>query len=121
MNTVPASYGWNWVLTGFALFRKSPAMWAFLTLSYIMLMQLLGMVPDVRMVRATVLIPAFSASFMIASRELDQGRKLRVDLLFSGFKSNLPALLRQGGLYLRQRARHPRLVGPGRRRPAACS
>ncbi len=100
MNTVPAGYGWNWVLTGFALFRKSPAMWAFLTLSYIMLMQLLGMIPVFGWFAATVLIPVFSASFMIASRELDQGRKLRIDLLFSGFKSNLPALLGQGGLYL---------------------
>ena len=100
MNTVPAAHGWNWVLTGFALFRKSPAMWAFLALSYIMLMQLLGMIPVLGWFAATVLIPTFSASFMIASRELDQGGKLRMDLLFAGFKSNLPALLRQGGLYL---------------------
>ncbi|MBE0612456.1 MAG: hypothetical protein IH604_02190 [Burkholderiales bacterium] len=100
MNTVPANHGWNWVLTGFALFRKSPAMWAFLTLSYIMLMQILGMIPVIGWFAATVLIPAFSASFMIASRELDQGRKLGFDMLFSGFRSNLPALLRQGGFYL---------------------
>ena len=100
MSTVPAGNGWNWVLTGFALFRKSPAMWGFLVLFYIMLMQLLGMIPVFGWFAATVLIPVFSASFMIASRELDQGRKLRFDLLFSGFKSNLPALLGQGGLYL---------------------
>jgi hypothetical protein len=100
VNTVPASNGWNWVLTGFALFRKSPAMWAFLTLTYIMLMQLLGMIPVLGWFAATVLIPVFSASFMIASRELDQGRKLRADLLFSGFRENLPALLGQGGCYL---------------------
>ncbi len=100
MNTVPAAHGWNWVLTGFALFRKSPAMWAFLTLSYIMLMQILGMIPVVGWFAATVLIPTFSASFMIVSRELDHGRKLGFNMLFSGFKSNLPALLRQGGLYL---------------------
>ncbi len=100
MNTVPAIYGWNWVRTGFALFRKSPAMWAFLALSYIMLVQLLGMIPVLGWFAATVLIPSFSASFMIASRELDQGRTLRFDLLFSGFKSNLPALLAQGGFYL---------------------
>lgn len=100
MNTVPAVNGWNWVRTGFALFRRSPAMWAFLALSYIMLMQLLGMIPVMGWFAATVLIPVFSASFMIASRELDQGRKLRFDLLFSGFKSNLPALLAQGGFYL---------------------
>ena len=100
MNTVPAGNGWTWVLTGFALFRKSPAMWAFLALSYILLMQLLGMIPVVGWFAATVLIPVFSASFMVASRELDQGAKLRIDVLFSGFRANLPALLRQGGLYL---------------------
>jgi len=100
VNTVPAIYGWNWVRTGFALFRRSPAMWAYLTLTYIMAMQLLGMIPVLGWFAATVLIPVFSASFMIASRELDQSRKLRFDLLFAGFKSNLPALLAQGGVYL---------------------
>ena len=100
MNTVPAISGWNWVRTGFALFRKSPAMWAFLTLSYIMLMQVLGMIPVFGWFAATVLIPVFSASFMIASRELDQGGRLRFDSLFSGFKANVPALLGQGGIYL---------------------
>lgn len=100
MNTVSARQGWNWVLTGFALFRKSAARWAFIVFSYIMLMQLLGMIPVAGWFAATVLIPAFSASFMIVSRELDQGGELKVALLFSGFRSNLPALLGQGGLYL---------------------
>ena len=100
MNTVPAACGWKWVLTGFALFRKNPAMWALLVFSYIMLMQLLGMIPVLGWIAATVFIPAFSASFMIVSRELDQNRKLRFGLLFSGFRENLPALLTQGSLYL---------------------
>jgi hypothetical protein len=100
MNTVPAVYGWNWVRIGFALFRRSPAMWALLTLSYIMLMQLLGMIPIFGWFAATVLIPVFSASFMIVSRELEEGRSVRFDSLFSGFKANLPALLAQGGIYL---------------------
>jgi len=100
MNTVPAVCGWNWVRTGFALFRKNPAMWALLVFSYIVLMQLLGRIPVLGWFAATVLIPAFTASFMIVSRDLDQGRKLRYGSLFSGFRSNLPALLRQGGLYL---------------------
>jgi hypothetical protein len=100
MNTVPAGYGWTWVLTGFALFRKNPALWAFLVFSYIMLMQLLGMVPVLGWLAATVLIPGFSASFMIVSRDLDQGKRPGFTLLFSGFRSNLRALLTQGGLYL---------------------
>ena len=100
MNTVPAGCGWKWVLTGFALFRKNPAMWVFLVFSYIILMQLLGMIPVLGWFAATALIPAFSASFMIVSRELDQGRRIGFALLFSGFRSNLRALLAQGGLYL---------------------
>ena len=100
MNTVAARDGWNWVLTGFALFRRNPAMWAFLVFAYIMLMQLLGMIPMLGWFAATVLIPAFSASFMIISRELDQGRKIGFGLLFAGFGANLPALLRLGACYL---------------------
>jgi len=100
MNTVPAACGWKWVLTGFALFRRNPAMWAFLVFSYIMLMQLLGMIPVVGWIAATLLIPAFSASFMIVSRELHRGQKLQMGLLFSGFRTNLPGLVRQGAIYL---------------------
>jgi hypothetical protein len=100
MNTVPAACGWRWVLTGFALFRRNPPMWAFLVFSYIMLMQLLGMIPVVGWIAATLLIPAFSASFMIVSRELDRGQKLQMGLLFAGFRTNLPALITQGSLYL---------------------
>jgi hypothetical protein len=100
VNTVPAACGWKWVLTGFVLFRKHPSMWALLVFSYIMLMQLIGMIPLLGWIAATVLIPAFSASFMIVSRELDQGKKLAFSVLFSGFRTNLPALLRQGSIYL---------------------
>jgi hypothetical protein len=100
MNNVSAGSGLKWVLTGFALFRKNPAMWAFMVFSYVMLMQLLGMIPVLGWFAATVLIPVFAASFMIVSRELDLGKGLAFGLLLSGFRSNLPALLRQGGIYL---------------------
>lgn len=100
MIVVPSGRGWNWVRSGFALFRKSPAMWAFMVFAYIMLMQVLGMIPILGWLTATVLIPAFSASFMIISRQLDQDKKLGFALLFSGFRHNLPLLLAQGGIYL---------------------
>jgi hypothetical protein len=100
MKLVPAACGWNWVLTGFGLFRRHPAMWALMVFSYIVLMQLLGMIPLLGWIAATALIPAFSASFMIVSREVDRGRRLQFRLLFSGFGTNLPALLKQGGIYL---------------------
>ena len=30
MRVVPAKNGWRWLVRGFALFRKSPAMWLLL-------------------------------------------------------------------------------------------
>ncbi len=100
MNTVPAGRGWNWVLTGFALFRKSPGMWAFSVFTYFLLMQLIGMIPKLGLILVLVLVPVFSASFMIFCREVDTGHRPGFGLLFSGFRTNLPALLRQGGIYL---------------------
>jgi hypothetical protein len=100
MNVVSARQGWNWVRTGFGLFRRNPAMWALMVFSYIMLMQVLGMIPVLGWLAATLLIPAFSASFMIVSRELDEGREAGFGLLFSGFRNHLPKLLAQGGVYL---------------------
>ena len=89
MNTVAAGHGWTWVLTGFALFRKNPAMWAFLVFSYIMLMQVLGMGPALGWFAATVLIPAFSASFMIRSalrRSNDRRAQSRAGPACNGFR-----------------------------------
>ena len=34
MNIVSARNGWLWVLQGFAIFRRSPAIWILLVLSY---------------------------------------------------------------------------------------
>ena len=75
-------------------------MWAFLALSYIMLVQLLGMIPILGWFAATVLIPSFSASFMIASRELDQGRTLRFDCCSPDSNPICRRCCAQGGLYL---------------------
>ena len=75
-------------------------MWALLVFTYIVMMQVVGMVPKLGRFFVLVLIPVFSASFMVFSRELDQGNRLGLGLLFSGFRTNFPALLKQGGLYL---------------------
>lgn len=100
MNIVSAQQGWNWVRTGFGLFRRNPAMWAFMVFAYIMLMQVIGMIPVLGWLVATILIPAFSASFMLISREIDAGKEPGFGLLFSGFRNNLPKLLVQGAVYL---------------------
>lgn len=97
---LPARRGWLWLADGFAIFRKNPPMLTLLVVSYWMLVALMNLVPLVGSVVATICIPAFSVSLMNACRELDQGRPIGPQFLFSGFQENLRALLMLGGLYM---------------------
>ena len=100
MRVVPAKNGWFWLLRGFVLFRKSPAMWLFLVFNYWIAMALLGQIRYLGLATSTVLLPAFSVSFMVMCAVLERGGALRPALLFSGFRSGLPALIALGALYL---------------------
>src|SRR6266545_7406187 len=100
MRVVPARNGWFWLLRGFALFRKSPPMWLFLVFTYYIAVALLGQIAYLGLATSTVLLPAFSVSFMVMCAVLDRGEMLRPELLFSGFRSALSTLLVLGILYL---------------------
>lgn len=108
MHIVPAINGWLWIRSGFALFRKNPALWLAMVFAYWLLMAvanvLVSVVPLVGpwlgLAVTSALIPAFSVSFMVFSQELAGGRKVGMPLLFSGFRQNIAALLTLGALYL---------------------
>lgn len=97
---LPARRGWLWLAGGFALFRKNPPLLTLLVVSYWMLVAVINLIPVLGAIVATLCIPAFSVSLMNACRELDQGRPIAPQLLFSGFRENLRELLMLGGLYL---------------------
>ena len=97
---LPARRGWLWLAGGFILFRKNPPLLTMLVVSYWMLVAMINLIPVVGAIAATLSIPAFSVSLMNACRELDQGRPIGPQLLFSGFRENLKELLMLGGLYL---------------------
>src|SRR3979409_576738 len=100
MRIVPAKNGWLWFVSGFALFRKSPPMWLFLVFTYWIAVALLGQIRYLGPATSTVLLPAFSVSFMVMCAVLDRGGLLRPALLFSGFRSGPAALVALGVLYL---------------------
>src|SRR3979490_899555 len=100
MRVVPAGNGWSWLVSGFALFRKSPPMWLFLVFTYWVAPTVLGQIRSVGPAASTVLMPAFSVSFMVMSAVLDRGGLLRPALLFAGFKSGPAALGAPGVLSL---------------------
>jgi hypothetical protein len=89
-----------WLVQGFALFRRSPATWLLLVFAYWIAMALLGQIRYLGLAVSTVLLPAFSVSFMNICAALDRGEASRPALLASGFRKRLATLLALGALYL---------------------
>jgi hypothetical protein len=100
MRVVPARNGWTWLVRGFALFRKNPPMWLFLVFTYWIAVALLGQIRYLGPAASTVLLPAFSVSFMFMCAVLEHGGMLRPSLLVSGFRSGPTTLIVLGVLYL---------------------
>lgn len=78
-------------------------MWTLLVFTYWMLIAFMNQIPVAGPVVATLVLPAFSVSFMEMCRELDRGGSLRPSLLFAGFRKGRPILMTMiamGGLYL---------------------
>ena len=99
MRIVPAGNGWKWLAKGFALFRKSPAMWLLLVLAYWIAMVLVGQLPYLGTFVSMALLPAFSMSFMAACDALDRGRLPRPVDLLQGFGGRMSTLILLGVLY----------------------
>lgn len=100
MRVVPARNGWFWLVRGFLLYRMNPAMWTMLVFIYWILIAFLNLIPIAGPLIATLLLPAFSVSFMEMCRELEQHRPIRPVLLLAGLRRQLPTLITLGGLYL---------------------
>ena len=100
MRVVAARNGWTWLVRGFALFRKNPPMWLFLVFTYWLAVALLAQIRYVGPAASTVLLPAFSVSFMVMCAVLEHGGILRPALLISGFRSVPSTLIVLGVLYL---------------------
>jgi hypothetical protein len=98
--SLPAGRGWHWFYDGYRIFCKNRMMLSLIVLSYWMLMIVVNSIPVLGQVVATVLIPIFSVSLMNVCRLVDNGGRLVPQLLFSGFRKNLRALLVLGAGYL---------------------
>ncbi|MCP5267504.1 MAG: hypothetical protein H6943_00555 [Zoogloeaceae bacterium] len=95
-----ARQGWGWLAAGLAIFLKNPPMLTLTILGYWLIIAVVNAVPLLGPVIVTMSIPAFSVSLMNAARNLDSGRTLDIQILFSGFRSQLKTLIMLGGLYL---------------------
>ncbi len=99
MRVVAARRGWMWFALGWSLFKRSPLGWIVLVFSYWLLIALINEIPFAGAIISTLLLPAFSVSFMGACVDIEQGVRPSVAMLLSGFRNRLMTLLVLGGLY----------------------
>lgn len=97
---VSPAHGWNWLVEGFALFRKSPVIWIALFFIYLLIGMALSLVKIVGPIVLNLLAPVFVAGFMFGCRALDNGEELEINHLFAGFRQHTAQLVTVGGIYL---------------------
>lgn len=97
---LPAARGWAWIVEGFRLFRRNPPLITFLVFGYWFLLAAINVFPLIGQVAASLAMPALSVSVANGCRAVDRGAGGAFDMIFSGFRLNLPSLLRLGAIYL---------------------
>ena len=95
---VAAGRGWQWLVEGFGLFRKSPAMWIALTVMLALLWVVSLLIPVLGPLLFNLLSPALFAGLMIGCRALESGKPLEIAHLFAGFRQHAAPLVTVGCL-----------------------
>src|SRR3972149_11996970 len=85
---VGAGRGWDWIVEGFALFRKQPGIWILATVVLGVLSIAISMIPLLGSLANALLFPIFGAGLMLGCKALDQAGTLEFAHLFAGFKRN---------------------------------
>ena len=94
-----AGRGLAWIREGFALFLGTPGRWLMITLLFLLIMTLLGLIPIVSML-GSLLSPVLVGGLMLACRSQEREDRLRVADLFAGFQQRPLDLVKAGLLYL---------------------
>ncbi|PTR08084.1 hypothetical protein C8R32_106166 [Nitrosospira sp. Nsp5] len=97
---VDAKQGWQWIVTGFYIFRQIPLVWILLCTTLLLIAVTLSLIPMAGQFIFTLLSPVFLAGLMIGCRALEQGEKLEIAHLLAGFRSTPGPLITIGGIYL---------------------
>ncbi len=96
---VPTGNGYQWLLRGWEMFRSAPGTWIGMTLTLLVVMVIVGMIPVINL-SVNLLGPVFVGGLVIGCRAIEDGEGLRFRHLFAGFSYKTGALLMVGLLYL---------------------
>ncbi len=97
---LPAARGWQWLVLGYALFRRQPALIGLMAMSYWMVLLVLNALPLIGPLAAILLTPGLSAGVMSACRHLDRGLPVTMSLFLQPLKENPRTQVGLGAFYL---------------------
>jgi len=95
--SVTVGRSWTWFSDAWALFRRQPLMMVVAGVAYLMIAYVLPQaIPVVGAVASVLLMPILQAGIFAGCRAVDQGSRLEVRHLVSGFREHTGTLLRSG-------------------------
>ncbi len=97
---VAAGKGWQWIVDGYALFRKSPAMWIAITLLLGVIWLVSMIIPLLGPLLFNLFSPLLFAGLAAGCRALENGEALEFRHLAAGFTDRAAPLVTIGGVYL---------------------
>jgi len=90
--------GWGWITEGYRLFRMQTGVWIGAFIIFFVINIVLSIIPFVNIL-ANLLMPVFTAGFMVGAYKLFNGEDFELGDLFAGFKQRTGALIAVGALY----------------------
>jgi len=97
---VQSSNGARWLAEGWRLFRMAPLGWFALVFAYLILTNLVMLVPFVGVGAFLVLYPPLSVGLMAAARAASAKAPLELGMLFEGFRHGWRVQVLLGAVYL---------------------
>lgn len=91
--------GMQWITSGWKLFTQSPLIWIVMTVLFWVIVIVMSVIPFVSIL-TSILLPIFTAGFMLTCRDLEEDKAIDVGNLFSGFKQRTGDLAALGAINL---------------------
>ena len=96
-----AQAGREWISHAIIIFKRQPFELLLLLLALIFVKLLTSLIPFAGEVLPIIISPAIAMGFMYAAKEVDEGRKFKINILITAFTSpHLRSLLALGALYV---------------------
>ena len=98
-NQLGAGSATNWFSVGFGSFKAAPGVWIGMALIHFVIAIVLGIIP-LGSIASYILMPVFTAGFMLACQAQFEGKPIGVDMMFAGFKEKFGSLALLGLFWL---------------------